>query len=157
MATRISRFVRAPIEEVFAFFDEPSNTLDFNPHADRLEGMDQQPDGRRTYDVVMRSDTKEWMQTVEQVVREPPTRLVTRGGSWTTDRQKWLLTITTDRRFSIEGEGTRVDVAIESRLDRPLRRPLEAVRNWLWRGAARREFEHQLALMAKRIEAQHRG
>lgn len=153
MAIAISRLVHAPIEEVFAFFDDLGKTLEFNPHAERFEVVDQQPDGRRTYEVVMRSETNEWMQTVEQVLREPPTRLVTRGGSWTRDRHRWLLTITTDRRFSIEGDGTRVQVTIESRLDQPFRRPLHAVRNWLWRGAARQEFEHQLALMAKHLEA----
>jgi uncharacterized protein YndB with AHSA1/START domain len=153
MATHIRRIIRAPIDEVFSFFDDPSSTLEFNPHAERFEVVDQQPDGRRTYDVVMRSDTNEWMQTVEQVLRVPPTRLVTRGGSWTTDRHRWLLTITTDRRFAVEGDGTRVDVTIESRLDQPLRRPIQAVRNWLWRGAAQQEFEHQLALIAKRLEA----
>ena len=152
MATRISRFVRAPIDQVFSFFDDPSNTLEFNPHAERFEVVDQQPDGRRTYDIVMHSDTNEWMQTVEQVLREPPTRLLTRGGSWAVDRDLWLLTITTDRRFSEEGDGTRIDVTIESRLDQPLRRPLQALRNWLWRGAAQQEFEHQLALIAKRLE-----
>ena len=83
-----------------------------------------------------------------------PTRLVTRGGSWTTDRTEWLLTVTTDRRFEVEGDGTRVAATIETQLAQPLRRPLQAVRNWLYRGAAQREFEHQLALIAKRIEAQ---
>lgn len=154
MATHVSRFIRAPIDQVFAFFDDPADTLEFNPHAERFEVVDQQPDGRRTFDVVMRSDTTEWMQTVEQVLREPPTRLITRGGSWTKDRQAWLLAVTTDRRFSAEGDGTRVEVTIESRLDQPLRRPVQAVRNWLWRGAAQQEFEHQLALIAKRLEAQ---
>ena len=157
MVTRISRFIRASIDEVFSFFDDPGSTLESNPHAERFEVVEQQPDGRRTYDVVMHSDTNEWMQTVEQVLREPPTRLVTRGGSWTIDRNKWLLTITTDRRFSIEGDGTRVDVAIEAQLDQPLRRPLHALRNWLGRGATQLEFEHQLALIAKRIEAQRRA
>jgi uncharacterized protein YndB with AHSA1/START domain len=153
MATHISRMIRAPIEEVFSFFDDPSSTIEFNPHAERFEVVDQQPDGRRTYDVVMHSDTNGWMQTVEQVLREPPTRLVTRGGSWTADRNRWLLTITTDRRFTAEGDGTRVEVTIETRLDQPLRRPVQAVRNWLWRGAAQQAFEHQLALIAKRLEA----
>jgi hypothetical protein len=157
MAIHISGLVRAPINEVFSFFDEPGNVVEFSPHAEGFEVVDQQPDGRRTYDVVMRSETSEWMQTVEQVLREPPTRLITRGGSWTTDRHKWLLTLTTDRRFSVEGDGTRVDVVIDPRLDQPLRRPLQAIRNWLWRGATRQEFEHQLALMAKRIEAQRRA
>jgi hypothetical protein len=48
----------------------------------------------------------------ERVFSEPPTRLITRGGSWTVDRHRWLLTITTDRRFSEEGDGTRIDVTI---------------------------------------------
>ena len=152
MATRISRLIRAPIDEVFAFFDDPANTLEFNPHAKRFEVIDQQRDGRRTYDVVMHSDTRDWMQTVVQELREPPTRLVTRGGTWTTERHSWLLTVTTDRRFSAEGESTRVDVTIDSRLDQPLRRPLQALRNWLSRGATQQEFEHQLALIAKRLE-----
>jgi hypothetical protein len=154
MATTISRLISAPIDVVFAFFDDPSSTLEFNPHAERFEVVDQQPDGRRTYDVVMRSESGSWMQTVEQVLRQPPTRLVTRGGSWTSDRERWLLTITTDRRFSVEGDGTRIDVTIESKLDHPLRRPVQALRNWLWRGAASQEFEHQLALIAKRLESQ---
>jgi uncharacterized protein YndB with AHSA1/START domain len=157
MTIRISRLVRAPIEDVFSFFDDPSNTLEFNPHAERFDVVDRQPDGRRTYDVVMHSDTSEWMQTVEQIVREPPTRLVTRGGSWTSDRRKWLLTITTDRRFAVDGNRTRIEVTIESRLDQPLRRPLHAIRNWLWRGVAHQEFEHQLALMAKHLEARRRA
>ena len=157
MTVSISRTVRAPIDAVFAFFDEPGDTLEFNPHAERFEVIDQRPDGRRTYDVTMRSDATKWMQTVEQIVREPPTRLVTRGGSWTTNRDKWLLIVTTDRRLSVVGDGTRIDVVIESRLNQPLRRPLQAMRNWLWRGATQREFEHQFALMAKHLDAQQRS
>ena len=152
MKATFSRLVRAPLDDVFAFFDNPTNTLEFNPHAEGFETVDLQPDGRRTYDVVMRSEGKRWMQTVEQVVRYPPTRLVTRGGSWTTDRRRLLLTIITDRRFSIERDGTRLDITIE--LKQPRSRPLQAVRNWLSRGAAQQEFEHQLGLMVERIEAQ---
>lgn len=157
MTTTVSRFISAPIDEVFAFFDDPGSTLEVNPHAVRFDVVDEQPDGRRTYDVAMRSESGTWMQTVEQVLRQPPTRLVTRGGSWTSDRERWLLTITTDRQFSVEGDGTRVVVRIESKLDHPLRRPAQALRNWLWRGAASQEFEHQLALIAERLEAPRRG
>jgi hypothetical protein len=63
MTASISRLIQAPIDEVFSFFDDPSSTLEFSPHAERFEGVDQQPDGRRTCDVVMHSDTNEWMQT----------------------------------------------------------------------------------------------
>jgi len=152
MEVKLSRLIRAPIEEVFAYFDDPAHMVQVNEHAGRFEVVDAQPDGRRTYDVTMRAGSREWMQTTEQVVREPPTRLMTRGGSWTSDRRHWLLTVTTDRRFSIEGDGTRVDVIIEARLDRPYRRPVQALRNWLYRGAARAEFEHQLAAIAALIE-----
>ena len=152
MEIKLSRFIRAPRDEVFAFFDDPANTLQVNEHAVRYEIVDAKPDGRRTFDVTMRSGTKEWMQTIEQVVREPHARLMTRGGSWTTDRRNWLLTVTTDRRLSTEGDGTRVDVTIESTLEQPFRRPFQAIRNWLQRGATRAQFEYQLGAIADRIE-----
>ena len=101
MRFEVSRSIRAPIDDVFAFFDEPGNALEFSPHAERVEVIDQRPDGRRTYDVVMRADSREWMQTIEQVLREPPTRLVTRGGSWESDRSNLGLRVTTDRRLSL--------------------------------------------------------
>jgi hypothetical protein len=152
VAIKLSKVIRAPVDDVFGFLDDPAKTLEFNDHAVDFEVVDVQPDGRRTFDVVMRSGAREWMQTIEQVVREPPTRLMTRGGSWSTDRRQWLLTITTDRRFTTEGDGTRVDVTIDARLDHPFRRPFRAILNWLQRGATRTEFEHQLDFIARRIE-----
>jgi hypothetical protein len=157
VAVTLNRVIRAPIDEVFAFFDDPAQTLEVNAHAVSLEVVELQPDGRRTYDVVMGAGVKRWMQTVEQVTRIPPTRLVTKGGSWTTDRRKWLLTITTDRRFTGEADGTRVEITIDYTLDRPLRRPLQAIRNWLYRGATRAEFERQLDFFAGRIEGRPDG
>jgi uncharacterized protein YndB with AHSA1/START domain len=157
MTINLSKVIRAPVEDVFAFFDDTANTIRLNNHAVRFEVVDAQPDGRRTFDIVMRAGSNEWMQTVEELVYEPPTRLVTRGGSWTTDRRHWLLTITTDRRLSPESDGTRVDVTIDTKLVQPLRHPAQAIRNWLGRGAAQAEFERQLALMAERLEAQHRA
>jgi hypothetical protein len=152
MSVNLSRLVDAPIDDVFAFFDDPINTLGANDHATHLEIVDVQPDGRRTFDVAMRAGAKEWMQTVEQVQREPPTRLLTHGGTWTTDRHHWLLVVATDLRFSPDGDRTRVNVRVEAHLDRPFRRPLEALRNWIHRGAARAEFERQLDLLANAIE-----
>jgi hypothetical protein len=152
MAVNLTRFIRAPIGDVFAFFDDPEKTLPLNDHAVRFDVVDAQPDGRRTFDVTMRAGSREWVQTVEQVVRDVPERLITRGGSWTTDRRHWLLTITTDRRFSAEGEGTRVDVIFDAKLDRPYRRPLQVMRNWLHRRAARADLDNQLAVIAARIE-----
>jgi uncharacterized protein YndB with AHSA1/START domain len=152
VAFNLSKVIHAPIEDVFRFFDDPEMTLEFNTHAVSLKVVDVQPDGRQTFDVVMRSDASEWMQTVEQVVREQPTRLTTLGGSWTTDRRHRGLTIITDRRFTTEGGGTRLDITIEGGLDHPFRRPLQAITNWLLQGVARRRWEHQLDLIASRIE-----
>jgi hypothetical protein len=152
MTINQSRHIRAPIDEVVAFFDDPAKTPQVNELAVHHEVVDAQPDGRRTFDVTMRAGSREWMQTIEQVQREPPTRLLTRGGSWTGDRRHWHLTVTTDRRFSTEGDGTRVDVMIDTRLDRPYRRPIRAIQNWIQRGAARAEFEQRLAAIAARIE-----
>ena len=152
MEFTFSRVIRAPVEVVFAFFDDPWKTAEFTPHAGRVEVVAELPDGCRTFDVVMRAGAREWMQTIEQVVREPPTRLLTRGGSWTKDRRQWVLTISTDRRFTSEGDGTRIDATMEFRLAHPFRQPFRAVSNWLRRGTARAEFEHQLELMARRIE-----
>ena len=153
MAHHLTVSIRAPVEMVFAFFDEPATTLESSPHAERFEVTGTSPDGCRTYDVWMGAGERRWMQTVEQVLREPPKRLVTRGWSWTDDRSKRMLTISTDRRFSADGNATRVDVVVDAQLEQPLRHPLQAVTNWLRGGATQREFEHQLLLVAKRVEA----
>ncbi len=152
MAIELSQFIRAPIDDVFAFFDDPMKPLVFNAHAVRLEVVDEQPDGRRTFDVALRAGAGEWVQTIEQVVRQPPTRLMTLSGSWTGDRRGRLLTVTTDRRFSPEDDGARVDVTVETRLTHPLRHLLQVIRNWFGRDAARAEFEWQLQAIASRIE-----
>ncbi len=151
---QVSQTIEAPIERVFAFFDDPANTVAVSPHAQRFEVIAVTADGRRTYDIWIRSVDKEWMQTVEQVLREPGSRLVTRGWSWTNDRSKAALRITTDRQFSEAGRGTRVFATIDAHVDQPLRHPVPWLRNTLARGYAQAEFEHQLAVIAKRIEAQ---
>jgi len=148
-------FVPAPIDEVFAFFDDPDTTAEFNEHAESIKVVAVQADGRRTIDVVMKAGRKTWMQTVEQVVREPPTRLTTRGGSWTTDRNQLSLSMTTDRRFSPDGDGTVIDITIDYGLRQPLKHPIRAVLSWLQRGQAQREFEYQLSQVVQRL-ASHR-
>ncbi len=156
MRINLGAFVAAPIQDVFAFFDDPANTLEFNTHARRFEVVAVQPDGRRTIDFEMNSGAKTWMQTVEQEVREPPTKLVTRGGTWTSDRRTFLMTVTTDRSFSVEGDGTRLDVTVEFRLDQPWRRPFWTVLSWIQRGATQLELEHQLYYMTDLIAARHK-
>lgn len=153
MTVHLSAIIHAPIDVVFEYFDLAENTASASEHAVRVDVVDTQPDGRRTCDVVMAAGARQWVQSIEQVVREPPLRLTTRSWSWTWDRQQPLLTLLTDRRFTSEPDGTRVDATIDYHLDRPWRRPLWAMTNWLRQGAARREFEGQLSLIAQRIEA----
>ncbi len=156
MSITLSRFIDAPIDEVFAFFDDPGNTLEFNQHAAGFDLIRVEDDGRRTVDIAMSSGSKRWMQTVAQVVREPPTRLVTTGGTWTSTRDQTILIVTTDRRFAVEGHGTRVDVVIDAALDASRGRPWQAVVNRLRMGATRAEFGRQLDQIAARIEARQR-
>jgi uncharacterized protein YndB with AHSA1/START domain len=152
MTIELSRLVHAPIEEVFAFFDDPANTLPFNEHVIRFEVIDEQPDGRRAFDVVMGAGERRWMQTVGQVVREPPTRLVTRSGTWESEGDRWAATLVTDRRFVAEGGGTRLDVTVDFRLADPWRHPMKVLQNWIQRDAVGPEFERQLDSMVRRIE-----
>ncbi len=153
MTVILSAIVRAPIDEVFGYFDLAENTAVASEHAVRVDVVDIQPDGRRTCDVVMVAGARQWMQSIEQVVREPPLLLTTRSWTWTRDREQPLLTVLTDRRFSSEPGGTRIDATIDYQLDRPWRRPFLVMTNWLRRGAAQREFERQLSKIVQRIEA----
>ncbi len=153
MTVILNAIVRAPIDDVFGYFDLVENTATASEHAIRADVVDVQPDGRRTWDVVMVAGAKQWTQSIEQVVRERPLRLTTRSWSWTRDRQQPVLTLITDRRFSSEPGGTRVDATIDYQLVRPWRHPFLATVNWLRRGSAQREFERQLSVIVQRIEA----
>ena len=33
MAIKLTKVIRAPVDDVFAFFDDPAKTLEFNRHA----------------------------------------------------------------------------------------------------------------------------
>jgi hypothetical protein len=151
---RLNRIIHAPVGEVFAFFDDVGRAIELNDHAVSFRVVGEGPDGRRTVDVRMRAGAKDWTQTIEQVVREPPTRLVTEAWTWTTDRSQRLMTVSTERRFTSAPDGTHVEVTLENRLAHPWRRPYWAILNGLTRGAARRKFEDQLDEIAARIEAE---
>src|SRR6266498_1736373 len=106
--------IAAPIEEVFAFFDDPRNTIQFVDHAEerveRWEVTEVRLDGSRVFDARIRAGVRTWVQTIDQELREPPTRLVTRSWTWAKDRNDRLQTITTDRTFHEQNGGTRLDV-----------------------------------------------
>ena len=143
--------VPAPIEEVFDFLDDQANTLSLGGHAaDHTAGIEVinvEPDGRRTFDIHMRSGARTWTQTVEQTIRERPSRLVTRGWTWTTDRNDPYLVITTNRRLTAVADGTRLTMSVRSELRK--RSLVARATNWLLRGQARLELEHQLHFLAE--------
>jgi uncharacterized protein YndB with AHSA1/START domain len=161
MRARLVMFIAAPIEDVFAFFDDPRNSIQFVDHAksdvERWEVTEVRPDGRRVFDARMRAGVRTWVQTIDQEVREPPTRLATRSWTWAKDRNDRLQTMTTDRTFHEQNGGTRLDVGVDFRIDNPWRHPLGVVMNRLWRQrAAAIQLEHSLHFIAEHLEARHR-
>ena len=162
MRTHLSVFIAVPIEDVFAFFDDPANSMAFQEHAsEHLRGselIDVAPDGRRTLDVRMQSGPTKWTQTIVQEVREVPTRQVARSWTWTRDRNERHATISTDRRFTPVDGGTSVDVTVAFHVEHPWRHPMTAVLNRVWgQGAAKLELEHSLHNIAEHLEARHRA
>jgi len=151
MDFQLKVFVPAPIDEVFDFLDEPANMLGLGGHAAEhaagIEVVDADPDGRRTFDLRMRAGRREWTQTVRQVIRERPTRLVTEGWTWLDDRNDPYLAVTNDRRLRVEDGATRVDVNIRYELRR--RSLIGSALNWLQRGHVRTELEHTLHFLAE--------
>ena len=144
-------FVPAPIDDVFDFLDEPSNTVALGGHAsEHVQGITEvavDEDGRRTFDFKMHAGPRSWTQTVQQVVRDRPTRLVTRGYTWTKSRDDPYLRVTTDRKLTSEEDGTRLVMAIDYDVQRL--RWFALVLNWMQRGHVRLELEHQLHFLAE--------
>jgi len=154
--------IAAPIHEVFAFFDDPVATIRFQEHAGQhlkqSRVVEALPDGRRVIDLQMAAGSRAWTQTIVQEVREPPTRLVARSYTWTDDRNARISTIETDRRFSSDETGTRLDVAVSFSVEHPWRNPLAVLLNRLvGNSAGRLEMEHSLHAMARHLEARHRA
>src|SRR5258706_16435080 len=155
MQLTVSVAVPAAIDDVFDFLDDPASMLTVGGHAaEHSQGIDlvgTQPDGRRTFDIRMRAGSREWVQSVEQVLRERPTRLVTRGWTWTENRNDPYLSVTTDRQLTSESGGTRVAMTVQYE---PHKRSLLAFAvNWLQRDRTRIELEHQLHFLAEHFAA----
>jgi uncharacterized protein YndB with AHSA1/START domain len=146
MRIELTGVIPAPIEDVFDFLDDPANAVRLSEHAADhaagIEVIDSKPDGRRTVDIRMRAGNREWVQTIEQIVRERPTRLVTRGGTWQESQDAVVLAVTTDRRLSTGPDGTHLTLTVDYEPGRPSL--VQSARLWLQRGATRLELEHQL-------------
>ena len=52
MKVSLSAMIEAPIDEVFAYFDDPANTLEFTSHAKSFDVVSVAPDDRRTFDAI---------------------------------------------------------------------------------------------------------
>lgn len=158
MRVQLAGVIPAPIEDVFDFLDDPANAIRLSEHAaDHAAGMevvDSKPDGRRTVDIRMRAGNREWVQTIEQTVRERPTRLVTRGGTWEESRDAIVLAVTTDRRLSARPDGTHLTLTVDFEPGSPSL--VQGARLWLQRGATRRELEHQLYSLAEHFASRAR-
>jgi carbon monoxide dehydrogenase subunit G len=149
MRFEVSADIPAPVEEVFDFLDDPANALKLNEHAaDHVVGfdiVDTAPDGRRTVDVRMQAGRRAWIQTIEQVVRERPSRLVTRGWTWTERRDEPLMVVMNDRRLAEAASATRLTITADYELRKA---PLTArIMARLQRGATRLELVNGLHLL----------
>ena len=162
MRAEFGVFVAVPIEEAFAFFDDPVRTLEFQEqakaHFQRADVIEVQPDGRRTIDLFMRAGTRQWVQTIVQEVRQPPTRQVGRSYTWTNDRSRHLSSLSTDRRFATEPGGTRINLVVEFNVERQRLRPVALLLNQLWGNRAFQvQQEHALHFIAEYLEERHRA
>jgi len=141
---RTSAWVPGTPEEVFAFFDDPDNMLEFTLGAQRIIRMERAPDGRLRYAVAMLSDYgKEFPVEVEQLVRNPPRHLTTR--SHTSG-----FTATNARDFEPENGGTRVTSLFAGQIHRRFLRPLM---EFLQRDRTRLEAEAIMQAVVERFAA----
>jgi uncharacterized protein YndB with AHSA1/START domain len=155
--TRLSVTIKAPIDDVFAFFDDPSNLLQFQEHAkghfQRVEVVEVRPDGRRMWDVHMKAGPRTWVQTIDQTLREERVRQFAESWTWTKRRDQRWLTVTTDRHFSRAGEGTKLEMTTVYRLENPWRHPLAFLVNAVWgNSAGKLELEHALHYAIEHLE-----
>ena len=154
MKIRASVLVLGAIEDVFDFLDDPANTMMLGGHAaEHARGFTQVTgeDGRRTFDIKMQAGGRAWTQTIQQVIRERPSRHVWEAWTWDDDRTEPHLRVTVDRMLTAEQDGTRLSTAIEYT---PAKRPLLGkLLGWLQRGQTQTELDHQLHFLAERFAA----
>jgi uncharacterized protein YndB with AHSA1/START domain len=104
-----SAWIPAPVEDVFAFFDDPDSILEFFPGDPRIKVFGRSPDGRLSYELTCTGRKgKEFRMTGRQLIREPPSRIVTESVG---PRFKGI----SERTLSPQGEGTRVTITARTR------------------------------------------
>ena len=118
--------IAAPVDEVFAFFDDLAHAAVLVPQLAAIRHVEPRPDGGRAVDYATRGrDGALRTARSEHVVYEPPRRTVTRN-------VQAGVTTTMTREFVPTGAGTRVEARLEwevpvryvgSIIGAPLRRP----------------------------------
>jgi uncharacterized protein YndB with AHSA1/START domain len=141
---RVSATIPGPIEGVFAFFDDPDAMLEFSHAAQRIERMDQLPDGRVRADITMVGRRgRPFTLRSEQVERDPPRRIVSVASA-----PGYAYRVVRD--FATDGDGTRVTIEQTYRLTRPI---VGWIAEWFQRDAVRMELEALLDAVAQRMAA----
>jgi ligand-binding SRPBCC domain-containing protein len=120
--------IDAPVERVFAFFDDPANAELLVPGFWAVMAVEDLPDGGRRVEYTTRNRRGDLVDaTSEHLEYDPPHSTVTRG------EQSGIETTST-RRFVADGDRTRVEASIEwsapvkylaSLVGSPLRAPLK--------------------------------
>ena len=155
MRVEVSADIPATVEAVFDFLADPANALKLSEHAaDHAVGLemgDATPDGRRTFDIRMRAGDRAWVQTIQQLVRERPSRLVTRGWTWTDSRDDPVMEVTTDRRLAPTPSGTRIEMAVDYQVRKASL--VDRVRFRLQREAARLEIVNGVHLLIDHFQS----
>ena len=140
--------IRAPIEDVFAFFDDPRRAAELEPGTAEVEAVEPLPNGGHRVRTRMRGRGGRLCEAVtEDIERVPFERSVTR-----TEMDGVRMTNT--RRFSPTADGTRLDLEIEYSVHLPWpQKVFVPVIEFQWRRPSRRNIRRALARVKEMLEA----
>jgi ligand-binding SRPBCC domain-containing protein len=140
--------IKAPVERVFGFLDDPENSLALVPQLVEVREVAPLPNGghrMRFVTLGRRGKLCEWVS--EQLERVPNELVVVRA-------QTEGVTTTATRRFEEAGQGTRLQGDVEYRFDVPWpQRILLPVMEFQARRAMRKQLRSLLGLVKVRMEA----
>ena len=145
---RQSVSIRAPVEAVFAYLDDPKNGLALVPNLVEVkEVVPLQNGGQRIHFVSLGRGGKpcEWVS--EHLERIPDRLVVVRSST------EGVVT-TARRRFEPTAEGTRLTGEVEYRIEVPWpQKALRFLMEFQWRRPARKELRRVLEAVKARIES----
>jgi len=140
--------IDAPVEKVFAYLDDPENSLALVPQLVEVKEIEPLPNGgHRIRFVALGRGGRlcEWVS--EHLEREPNRLVVVRA-------RTEGVTTTAVRRFEETAKGTRLTGEVEYRVDIPWpQKALVPVIELQWRRAARKQLRTLLETVKGRVEA----